>query len=106
MVILMWKASWGREAAFRCCCRFIIRPDEEQAESESHFLLSESLLKGKKILFADDDEYNLLLAETVLGNWEASYTLAANGEEALSLAKTNLFDILVLDIHMPRMEWR
>lgn len=97
------ESELGQGSCFSVLLPFYHPSDEEQAESESHFLLSESLLKGKKVLFADDDEYNLLLAETVLGNWEASYTLAANGEEALNLAKTNLFDILLLDIHMPRM---
>ena len=97
------ESELGQGSCFSVLLPFYHPSDEKQAESESHFLLSESLLKGKKILFADDDEYNLLLAETVLGNWEASYMLAANGEEALNLAKTNLFDILLLDIHMPRM---
>ncbi|WP_299582825.1 PAS domain-containing hybrid sensor histidine kinase/response regulator [uncultured Sunxiuqinia sp.] len=74
---------------------------EDEAERESHYSLRDNQLEGKKILFADDDEYNLLLAETVLSNWKADYELARNGKEAASLLHASAYDIVLLDIHMP-----
>ncbi|MGQ7869617.1 ATP-binding protein [Sunxiuqinia sp. sy24] len=76
---------------------------QEKAERESHYSLRDNLLDGKKILFADDDEYNLLLAKAVLSNWNADFKLARNGEEALNLLRIAEYDMILLDIHMPRM---
>ena len=76
---------------------------KQKVEKESHYSLNENLLKGKKILFADDDEYNLLLAKTILQNWNVDYQLATDGEEAIQKLNQNKFDIVLLDIHMPKI---
>jgi signal transduction histidine kinase/CheY-like chemotaxis protein len=93
----------GRGSLFAVHLPFQKASELEIAERESHYSLRENLLEGKKILFADDDEYNLLLAETVLSNWKADFQLARNGEEALNFLKLNQYDIILLDIHMPKM---
>lgn len=82
---------------------FLKASEKDKAENENHFSLNEDLLKGKKILFADDDKYNLLLTETVLTNWKTDFKLARNGLEAVNLLEINTYDIILLDIHMPKM---
>ncbi len=93
----------GRGSLFAVSLPFQKASEQQKAERESHYSLRENLLEGKKILFADDDEYNLLLAETVLSNWNADFQLARNGEEALNFLKLNQYDMILLDIHMPKM---
>ena len=58
-------------------------------------------LEGKKILFADDDENNVLLAENILSDWNTDYNIAKDGERALNLLREQKYDIVLLDIHMP-----
>jgi CheY-like chemotaxis protein len=55
------------------------------------------------VLIADDDPAMLRLLEAVLrnSNWECHF--AANGREALMLARKLLPDLLVLDVEMPLM---
>ena len=60
------------------------------------------LLKGKRILYADDDEYNILLGESILKEWNVEFELANDGAEALDILKNKAFDIVLLDIHMPQ----
>jgi CheY-like chemotaxis protein len=45
--------------------------------------LKNNLLKGKRILYADDDNNNILLGESILKNWQAEYEIAHDGGEAL-----------------------
>ncbi len=59
------------------------------------------LLNGKRILYADDDENNILLAESILKDWSVEFELATDGIEALQLLNDTLFDAVLLDIHMP-----
>lgn len=59
------------------------------------------LLKGKRILYADDDEHNILLGESILNEWDVSFELAYDGIEALDLLRNEKFDIVLLDIQMP-----
>lgn len=60
-----------------------------------------SLLSGKLILIADDEEYNLLLLKANLKKWGISFFEAKNGKEALELYNKHKFDALLLDLNMP-----
>ncbi len=65
--------------------------------------LLEKQLSGKKILLADDDEYNLMLSEAIFKDWGMVYDFASNGLEALQKSEAEKYDILMFDIHMPGM---
>ncbi|HKJ41344.1 MAG TPA: ATP-binding protein [Sunxiuqinia sp.] len=98
------KSEPGKGSLFSVYLPFRKASKKQKVAKESHYSLNENLLKGKKILFADDDEYNLLLAKTILENWGVEFQLGTNGEEALSMLQQNKYDIVLLDIHMPIME--
>lgn len=76
---------------------------KELIVKEKQFNPEEQHLTGKKILLADDDEHNLLLAKMMLSNWKTNYFLANNGEEALNMLQKEKFDLLLLDVNMPKM---
>lgn len=59
------------------------------------------LLKEKRVLYADDDEHNILLGESILKEWNVAFELAYDGKEALELLRNEKFDIVLLDIQMP-----
>jgi len=59
---------------------------------------------GKRILMVDDARDNLVLLEMFLRGTEASLTVASNGIEALNLCEKELFDIILMDIQMPKMD--
>ncbi|MFZ6009777.1 MAG: response regulator, partial [Bacteroidota bacterium] len=67
---------------------------------------TDKLTFGKPIhaLVVDDNEINLLIARKVLQNFGARVTVADNGKNAISLAKENNFDIILMDIQMPDMD--
>ncbi|ARV08154.1 hypothetical protein BTO05_00300 [Winogradskyella sp. PC-19] len=60
-------------------------------------------LKGKNILIVDDNKINRLVTRKLLDQHGMIYASAKNGKEAVSLAKNNTFDYILMDINMPVM---
>lgn len=61
-------------------------------------------LRGKKILLAEDNEINQLIAIEMLSSFGTEVTLACNGLEALAKAQAEPFDVILMDIQMPEMD--
>ncbi|MFW6290593.1 MAG: response regulator [Mariniphaga sp.] len=59
----------------------------------------------KKVLVAEDDEFNYLLIETVLTLHGYSVVHARNGKEAIGLFRSEkTIDIVLMDLQMPVMD--
>lgn len=61
-------------------------------------------LEGKKLLLVDDAKDNLVLLEMFLRGTGTQLTLASNGLEAVDLCKVNHYDMILIDIQMPKMD--
>lgn len=59
---------------------------------------------GKKILIVDDDLYIRELYEEICKGAGCEVMTAKDGEEALEKLKSNQFDIILLDIMMPKLD--
>ena len=57
-----------------------------------------------KVLLAEDNEINKLIAKTMLNRWGFTTVLAPDGAEAVSLVEENDFDCVLMDIHMPNKD--
>lgn len=62
---------------------------------------SVSLLKGKHILIADDELYNIKLLEAFMQKWECLYDACHDGMKAVDLLSGNKYDVILLDKRMP-----
>jgi signal transduction histidine kinase/CheY-like chemotaxis protein len=60
-------------------------------------------LSNPSVLVVDDDEFNLLLASSFLKKRQCQVMTAINGARALELLGQHPFDIILLDIHMPKI---
>jgi CheY-like chemotaxis protein len=63
-----------------------------------------SRLRGAKILLAEDNELNQEVALGLLEDAKMSIEVAANGEEALRMASTKKYDLVLMDMQMPVMD--
>lgn len=61
-------------------------------------------LQNKRILLAEDNSMNVMLAKTILRKWKMICDVAYNGREALHLFEKNDYDLILTDIHMPEMD--
>lgn len=93
----------GKGSVFCFTIPLEIPKKQEKIETEKEYNISYNLLEGKRILYADDDENNILLGESILSEWKTDFEIAYNGEEALEILTKEKFDIALIDIHMPKM---
>jgi CheY-like chemotaxis protein/two-component sensor histidine kinase len=61
-------------------------------------------LDGIRILLAEDNPVNMLVAKKFLHKWKMSVDEAVNGIEAIELYKKNSYDLLLIDLEMPEMD--
>ncbi len=57
----------------------------------------------KKILLVEDDHYIQDIYHRVFSNAGYEITLAKDGEAGVNMAKSNIYDVILLDIMMPKM---
>ena len=62
------------------------------------------VLRGVRILLAEDSIDNQKLLRTVLGNVGAEVEVVENGRLAIERAETGAFDVVLMDMNMPEMD--
>ncbi|MBO7476370.1 MAG: response regulator [Salinivirgaceae bacterium] len=80
----------------------IVSLESPQTTSETDLATSAAGLKDVNILVAEDNDSNYILVETML----AGHVLerARNGREALDMAKSKRYAVILMDIRMPEMD--
>ncbi|MDR1050088.1 MAG: response regulator, partial [Deltaproteobacteria bacterium] len=63
-----------------------------------------SRLRGRRILLAEDNEINQLVATRLLTNAGLEVDLAKNGLEAVEKVRRRDYDLVLMDIQMPEMD--
>lgn len=58
---------------------------------------------GCKVLVAEDNDINQVVAKSLLEDTGLEVVLANNGKEAVELAQNQHFDLILMDLHMPEM---
>jgi signal transduction histidine kinase/BarA-like signal transduction histidine kinase len=71
------------------------KDDGEQKSTET--------ISGKRILLVEDNKVNQAVARKILEKRGAHIEVANDGCEGIEKAKTEVFDIILMDIHMPVM---
>ncbi|BDX05803.1 ATP-binding protein [Planctobacterium marinum] len=86
--------------------RFICQINYDQAQHVAHTQkeTKHKDLVGTKILLAEDNEINQLIACEMLGQAGAEVTVAGDGIQALQTLQKSQFDLVLMDIQMPNMD--
>ncbi len=58
-------------------------------------------LSNVKILVVEDNKINQMITKKILTKMKLQCDIIDNGEEAVDMIKTNSYDIILMDIHMP-----
>jgi len=61
----------------------------------------DSTLKNKKILIVEDNKINQMVSKKMLESKSILCEIIDNGEEAIEYVKTNKFDMILMDVHLP-----
>lgn len=86
-ILLKMIAKWG----------MINLKEEVEKGKNKEFLIK------KKILIADDEEINLLVTAKYLSRYQVELDKARNGLEVIELIRKNNYDLILMDIEMPKM---
>ena len=86
-----------------------LRPIAESGRPPSTLLPKPAMIKPPpgargRILIAEDGEANQLVAAAILRKAGYAVDLARDGEEALGAARTAAYDLVLMDVRMPRMD--
>ncbi|GAA3520842.1 hypothetical protein GCM10022393_38930 [Aquimarina addita] len=95
----------------------IILQSKEYAGSEYSFIVdlentnvkedkqghTSSVNDKQKVLIVDDNKLNLLVADKILSNENFDCTTIDNGFDAIDLAREHDYDIILMDINMPKL---
>ncbi|MDR3630423.1 MAG: response regulator [Desulfocapsaceae bacterium] len=79
------------------------RQNEKKDDFTTKASMYKKHLKGCRILLAEDNLTNQQVATAILNGAGITVTLAANGEEAVEAVRKQLFDAVLMDIQMPKM---
>ena len=74
---------------------------EQYSPAKNNIQIDTEILKGKKILLAEDNEMNRMLATIILNRYGAIVHEALNGKEAVDKMYTTNYDLLLMDMRMP-----
>ncbi|MGK7392696.1 MAG: PAS domain S-box protein [Candidatus Cyclobacteriaceae bacterium M2_1C_046] len=77
----------------------IVDPSIDQENDNIDF----NCLKKVNVLLAEDNQVNIIIAETYMARWGFTIDVATNGREAVAMAEKNSYDIILMDIQMPAL---
>ncbi|UYW01652.1 response regulator [Flavobacterium agricola] len=61
----------------------------------------EAVLHNKHVLIVEDNKINQMITEKMLSKKEMTYETVENGNDAITVAQKNTFDLILMDIHLP-----
>lgn len=61
-------------------------------------------LTNLKVLLAEDNRVNQIVAVRLLEKWKSNVTIANNGKEAVDFVQQNSYDVILMDLDMPVMD--
>jgi PAS domain S-box-containing protein len=82
----------------------VLSPREQQPSVRSRSRRTSRSTRRLKVLLAEDNAINQMLATRILENLGHRATVVSNGREALSAARAGRFDLVVMDVQMPDMD--
>ena len=75
-----------------------------QPKKEEDYIRDRYRLGQLKVLVAEDNKINQLLAKKVLDRWKFESDIVKNGLEALEAIEKKEYDVILMDVQMPEMD--
>ena len=96
------KSVVGEGSTFTFDLEFQISPQQEsQMEKKPIIKYNAAKLLNKKILLVEDNKINQMVTKKMLDNKGIICEIIDNGEDAINLLKTKIFDLVLMDVHLP-----
>jgi signal transduction histidine kinase/ActR/RegA family two-component response regulator len=101
----LWvESELGKGSTFHFTARFVNTSPRDAAASGGNLEQQPPFQPGLRILLAEDNRVNQLLASRLLERQGHVVTIAGNGAAALALLENAVFDLILMDIQMPDID--
>ncbi len=97
------SSNYGEGSTFRIYLEQEIISMEIPETDDEEIVIDYNKNKGKRILIVDDSKINLKVANQILKPYDFNIKLVESGYEALELLESGTFDLILMDIMMPKM---
>ncbi|WP_425420199.1 ATP-binding protein [Phaeodactylibacter xiamenensis] len=97
------ESQLGEGTTFSCYLRLPIAQSPEKPKATNVDTNSPLKLSGVRILLAEDNKLNQKLGSFALKNNGAIVEFAEDGEAAVEMAQKQAYDIILMDLQMPKM---
>ncbi len=97
------KSTLNKGTSITITQPFVKSRKKDIVRKQSQYDLKFRLMAGKRVLLVDDDEQNLMLADVLFKEWGIKYETTNDAEHGFELSRINKYDVVLLDIHMPKI---
>ena len=98
------ESEVGRGSKFSFKLPFPLSHKTQLPDLRERFLSEEKNLNGLRVLLAEDNKMNVLVAEKFLTRWNAVTDVAENGAVAVEKARDGQYGVILMDLQMPVMD--
>ncbi len=74
---------------------------QDETDREEMEAVEEFAFKGLHVLVVEDNKINQVITKKMLAKKDITCDIANNGNEAIEAARSNTYDLILMDIHMP-----
>lgn len=98
------KSEFGRGSTFYFSLDMKNSEKNFADQKNNEYTVETKSLKGVKLLIAEDNQINVILAKQYMRLWDIECDVAENGEIALMLVQNGHYDMVLMDLQMPEMD--
>lgn len=98
------ESEKGRGSTFSFNLDFALTDASTLKKERRQVKIESGVLKDKKLLIVEDNEFNQYIAQAIIEKWGAKSDLAANGQEAVAQLWLIDYDLVLMDLQMPVMD--
>lgn len=99
-------SEMGKGSTFTFTINLEANTAEESTEENENYKQGDAIhiFENVHILVVDDNRINQKITQKILEKRQFKCSLADDGEQAISLVKENNYDLILMDIHMPKVD--
>ena len=98
------KSELGKGSEFSFEIQYEIYDNSNPQAEQIFENIDKSILDSIKILVVEDNPINIFVISEYLTDWKIKFDSAADGKEAIEAVKKENYDIILMDLHMPKMD--
>ncbi len=93
----------GVGSTFQCTIPFLVGQASDVTNQTPCADYEKNSLADLRVLLAEDNEINIIIAKEMLESFHCIVQVAEHGEQVLELLEKNTYDVILMDLEMPRM---